>query len=175
MKGVERGTREDFETVSQQVSVESAAKYLGLQKDGKLYKYPGERTGSIKLYPESNSFFDFGRSIGGDSVKLWSHVKGDDSWTALNEMRLAFGLNAPDKQHSRDLIRKQEEARRRQQEAKKQRQERWIRQVDELKAEAELLSGILRSAHCKPLSWLWCVCQNRLTTVNIQLDLLCNV
>ena len=151
------------------------AKYLGLQKDGKLYKYPDEKTGSIKLYSESNSFFDFGRSIGGDSVKLWSHVRGCDSWTALKEIRSTFGLSAPNRAYSRDLIRKQEEARRRQQEAKKQKQERWIRQVDELKAEAELLLGILRSAHCKPLSWLWCVCQNRLTTVNIQLDLLCNV
>lgn len=78
--------RKDFETVAKQVSIESVAKYLGLQKDGKLYKYPDERTGSIKLYPESNSFFDFGRSIGGDSVKLWSHVRGCDSWTALKEM-----------------------------------------------------------------------------------------
>ena len=42
MKGVERGTREDFETVSRQIGVESVAKYLGLQKDGKLYKYPNE-------------------------------------------------------------------------------------------------------------------------------------
>lgn len=151
------------------------AKYLGLQKDGKLYKYPSEKTGSVKLYPESNSFFDFGRSIGGDVVRLWSHVRGCDSWTALNEIRETFGLNAPNRKNSRELIAQQQEARKRQQEAKKQKQERWVHQVYQLKAEAELLSGILSSGHCEPLSWLWCVCQNRLTTVNIQLDLLCGI
>lgn len=150
------------------------ARYL-LEKQGHLYKFPSERTASIRIYSATQSFYDFGRGCGGDVIRLWSHVRGVDSWTALKQIRECFGLNTPDKQHSRDLIRKQEEARRRQQEAKKQKQERWIRQVDKLKAEAELLSGILSSGHCKPLSWLWCVCQNRLTTVNIQLDLLCNV
>lgn len=150
------------------------ARYL-LEKQGHLYKFPSERTASIRIYSATQSFYDFGRGCGGDVIRLWSHVRGVDSWTALKQIRECFGLNTPDKAHSRDLIRKQEEARRRQQEAKKQKQERWIRQVDKLKAEAELLSGILSSGHCKPLSWLWCVCQNRLTTVNIQLDLLCNV
>lgn len=172
MKGVERGTREYFETIKQQISIEQVADYL-MQRQGKNYIYPGEKSASVRLYQNTQSFYDFGRACGGDEIRLWSHVRGVDSWTALKQIRECFGLNTPDKQHSRDLIRKQEEARRRQQEAKKQKQERWIRQVDKLKAEAELLSGILSSGHCKPLSWLWCVCQNRLTTVNIQLDLLC--
>ena len=93
----------------------------------------------FRLYQNTQSFYDFGRACGGDEIRLWSHVRGVDSWTALKQIRECFGLNTPDKQHSRDLIRKQEEARRRQQEAKKQKQERWIRQVDKLKAEAELL------------------------------------
>lgn len=175
MKGVERGTREDFETISRQIGVESVAKYLGLQKDGKLYKYPNERTGSVKLYSESNSFFDFGRSIGGDSVKLWSHVRGCDSWTALKEIRSAFGLSVPDKQHSRDLIRKQEEARRQQIEAKKKEKRRWRMEVDTLKSECQLYLAILDSEHCKPLSWTWCTCQNRLTAARGMLDLSCGI
>lgn len=140
-----------------------------------MYIYPGERTASIKIYPESNSFFDFGRCAGGDCVRLWSHVRGCDSWTALKEIRSTFGLSAPDKQHSWDLIRQQEEVRQRQLEAKKQEKKRWRREVDTLKSECQLYQAILDSEHCKPLSWLWCVCQNRLTTVNIQLDLLCGV
>lgn len=146
-----------------------------MHKQGKNYIYPSERTASIKIYPESNSFYDFGRATGGDCVRLWSHVRGCDSWTALKEIRSTFGLSAPDRKNSRELIAQQQEARKRQQEAKKQKQERWAHQVDQLKAEAELLSGILSSGHCEPLSWLWCVCQNRLTTVNIQLDLLCGI
>lgn len=175
MKGAERGTREDFETVSRQIGVESVAKYLGLQKDGKLYKYPNEKTGSIKLYPESNSFFDFGRGAGGDCVRLWSHVRGCDSWTALKEIRSTFGLSAPNRAYSRELIRKQEEARKAAEEAKKQEKRRWRMEVETLKAESSFYQAILDSEHCKPLSWTWCTCQNRLTVAQGLLDLLCNI
>lgn len=151
------------------------ASYLGLQKDGKLYKFPNERTGSVKLYPESNSFFDFGRSVGGDVIRLWSHVRGVDSWTALKQIRECFGLNTPDKQHSRDLIRKQEEVRQRQLEAKKQEKRRWRMEVETLKAESSFYQAVLDSEHCKPLSWTWCTSQNRLTAARGLLDLLCEI
>lgn len=108
-------------------------------------------------------------------IKLWSHIRGCDNWTALQEIRETFGLSAPNRAYSRDLIRKQEEARRQQIEAEKDAKRQWIKDVDALKAEVELLSGILSSGHCKPLSWLWCVCQNRLTTVEGLLDLLCGI
>lgn len=146
-----------------------------MRKQGRMYIYLGERTASIKVYPESNSFFDFGRSVGGDAVRLWSHVKGVDSWTALKQIRETFGLNAPDRQHSRDLILQQEQARKRQLEAKKQAKRRWVQDVDTLKSECQLYRAILESEHCKPLSWVWCTCQDRLTTAQIQLDLLCGI
>lgn len=151
------------------------ASYLGLQKDGKLYKFPNERTGSIKLYPESNSFFDFGRSIGGDPIRLWSHVRGCDSWTALRQIRECFGLNTPDRAHSRAMIEQQEQARKAAEEAKQKAKRRWVQEVDALKAEASFYQAILEGEHCKPLSWVWCTCQDRLTTAQIQLDLLCGI
>lgn len=166
--------KEDFEVIKEQIGIETIADHL-LEKDGRLYKFPGERTGSIHIYEGSRSFYDFGRCVGGDVIKLWSHIRGCDNWTALQEIRETFGLSAPDKANSWKLIRQQEQARRQQIEAEKDAKRQWIKDVDALKAEAELLSGILSSGHCEPLSWLWCVCQNRLTTVNIQLDLLCGV
>lgn len=174
MKGVERETREDFKAVAQQVSIESVASYL-LEKQGHLYRFPGERTASIRIYPATQSFYDFGRGCGGDVIRLWAHVRGVDSWTALKQIRECFGLNTPDKQHSRDLIRKQEEARRQQIEAKKQEKKRWRMEVDTLKSECQLYQAILECEHCKPLSWLWCTCKNRLTTVEGKLDLLCKI
>lgn len=174
MKGVERGTREDFKAVAQQVGIESVARYL-LEKQGHLYKFPNERTASIRVYSATQSFYDFGRCTGGDVIRLWSHVRGVDSWTALKQIRECFGLNTPDKQHSRDLIREQEKTRQRQLEAKKQEKKRWRMEVDRLKAESSFYQAILDSEHCKPLSWTWCVCQDRLTTVQIQLDLLCGI
>lgn len=80
------------------------ARYL-LEKQGHLYKFPSERTASIRIYSATQSFYDFGRGCGGDVIRLWSHVRGVDSWTALKQIRECFGLNTPDKAHSRDLIR----------------------------------------------------------------------
>ena len=174
MKGVEQETREDFKAVAQQVSVESVASYL-LEKQGHLYRFPGERTASIRIYPATQSFYDFGRGCGGDVIRLWSHVRGVDSWTALKQIRECFGLNTPDKAHSRDLIRKQEEARRQQIEAKKQEKKRWRMEVDTLKSECQLYQAILEGEHCRPLSWMWCTCQNRLTAARGLLDLLCGI
>ena len=140
-----------------------------------MYIYPGERTASIKILSREHRFFDFGRCAGGDCVRLWSHIKGCDSWTALCQIRETFGLNMPDRKQSRAMIAQQEQDRKVAEEAKKREKRRWVRQVDQLKAECELVSGILSSGHCEPLSWLWCVCQNRLTTVEGLLDLLCGI
>lgn len=167
-------TREDFEQIRQQISVETIADYL-LQKDRRLYKYPGEQTGSVKLYPDSNTFYDFGRGCGGDCVKLWSHIKGCDNWTALQEIRETFGLDTPNRANSRDLIRQRELARQRQKAAEKAAKRAWVRQVDELKQQCLFYQAILNSEHCEPLSWAWCVAKNNLTTAAGKLDLLCGV
>lgn len=167
-------TEQDFKVIKEQISIETIANHL-LEKQGHLYKFPRERTASIRIYPATQSFYDFGRCTGGDVVRLWSHVKGCDSWTALQEIKATFGLSAPDRTQSRDAIIAAEQSRKQQLEAEKEAKRRWARQVDALKAEVELLSSILDSGHFEPLSWAWCLCKNWLTTVNIQLDLLCNV
>lgn len=140
-----------------------------------MYKFPGERTASIRIYPATQSFYDFGRARGGDCIKLWSHVKGCDSWTALKEIRSTFGLITPDRQHSRAMIEQQEQTRQRQLEARKQEKRRWVREVNALKAESSFYRAILESEHCKPLSWTWCICQDKLTAAQGELDLLCDI
>ena len=166
--------REDFERIRQQIGIEAVADYL-LQKRGRMYIYPGEKTGSVKLYPDSNTFYDFGRGVGGDVVRLWSHIKNCDSWTALQEIKKTFGLDTPDKQYSRDLIRQQELLRQQQKAAEKAAKRAWVRQVDELKQQCSFYRAILDSGHCEPLSWAWCVVKNNLTTAAGKLDLLCGV
>ena len=167
-------TKEDFEIIRQQISIKTVADHL-LEKDGRLYKFPGERTGSIKLYPDSNTFYDFGRACGGDCVKLWSHVKGCDSWTALQEIKGMFGLDTPNRANSQQLIRQQELLRQQQKAAQKAAKRAWVREVDQLKAQCKLYQAILDSGHCEPLSWAWCTAKNNLTTAAGKLDLLCNV
>jgi len=168
------GTREDFDLIRQQISIEAAASYL-LKKQGRMYIYPGEKTASIRIYAETQSFYDFGRCTGGDVIRLWSHVRDVDSWTALCQIREIFGLNAPDRKNSRDLIRQQEQARQKQQQAEKVKKRRWRLQVEALQRECEFYQDILDSGHCEPLSWLWCICRNRLTAAEGQLDLLCGI
>lgn len=140
-----------------------------------MYIYPGERTASIRIYPATQSFYDFGRSTGGDLIRLWSHIKDCDSWTALCQIRETFELNMPNRKQSRAMIAQQEQDRKAAEEAKKREKCRWVRQVDQLKAECELVSGILSSGHCEPLSWSWCLCKNRLTIAQGMLDLLCEI
>ena len=167
-------TKQDFEEVKQLVSIEVVANLL-LRKQGRMYIYPGEKTGSIRIYPATQSFYDFGRSTGGDVIRLWSHIKDCDSWTALCQIRETFGLSAPNRAYSRDLIRKQKEARWQQIEAKKQEKKRWRIEVDRLKAESSFYKAILEGEHCKPLSLTWCTCQNRLTATKGMFDLLCGI
>lgn len=167
-------TKEDFEIIRQQINIETIANFL-LQKDGRLYKYPGERTGSIHIYEGSRSFYDFGRCVGGDVIKLWSYIRGCDNWTALQEIRETFGLDTPNRANSRDLIRQQELARNQQKAAEKAAKRAWVRQVDQLKAQCKLYQAVLNSPHCEPLSWQWCTAKNNLATAAGKLDLLCNV
>ena len=167
-------TKEDFEIIRQQVSIETIAGYL-LEKDGRLYKFPGERTGSIRIYPETQSFYDYGRGHGGDCIALWSHIKDVDSWTALCQIRETFNLNTPNRANSRDLIRQQELLRQQQKAAQKAAKRAWVRQVDELKQQCSFYQAVLNSEHCEPLSWQWCVAKNALTAASGRLDLLCGV
>lgn len=140
-----------------------------------MYICPGERTGSIKIYPENNSFYDFGRGVGGDPIKLWSYIKNCDNWTALQEIKEVFGLDTPDKQYSKDLIRQQEQSRKLQVEAEKEAKRRWVRKIDGLKAECSLYQAILDSGHCEPYSWSWCTAMNGLTYASGKADMLCKI
>ena len=166
--------RQDFELIRQEIDISTVADYL-LEKDGRLYKYPSERTASIRIYPGTQSFYDYGRGHGGDCIALWSHARRVDNWTALQQIRETFGLDMPDRKNSRDLIRQQEQARQQQKAAEKAAKCAWVRQVDQLKAQCRLYQAILDSPHCEPLSWQWCVAKNALTAASGRLDLLCNV
>lgn len=168
------GTKEDFELIRQQINIEAVANHL-MKKQGKNYIFPSEKSASVRIYPETQSFYDFGRAIGGDEIRLWSHVRDVDSWTALRQIRETFGLNTPNRKNSRDLIRQQEQARQKQQQAEKAEKRRWRLQVEALQGECELYQSILDSGHCEPLSWLWCICQNRLTSASGKADLMCGI
>ena len=85
--------KENFEIIKAQVDIKNLAVYLLGGPERGMFKYPGEKTASIKIYSQTNSFFDFGRGVGGDCIKLWSHIRHCDSWTALQEVAIVFGIS----------------------------------------------------------------------------------
>lgn len=167
------GAKEDFDSIRQQVNIEAVANIL-MKKQGRAFLYPGERTGSVYVYSKTNTFYDFGRAVGGDGIRLWSHVKGCDSWTALKEITEVFGLNMPDRKDAA-LIKQQEQARQARLKAEQTEKRRWRAEVERLKTESAFYRAIIDSPHTQPLSWTWCAAKNRLTATTGRLDLLTGI
>ena len=171
--------KENFEIIKAQVCIESVAKYLLGQPVHGLYRFPGERTPSIKIYKETGSFFDFGRAKGGDAVALWAHVCNCDNWTALRELSAVFGistaLNETDKENIVAKIKRQEKAQKEREQAEKRKRKQWVMQVDRLHEELELYDNLLNSPHIPPLSWVWTWCMNGKQLAEYKLDYLCGV
>lgn len=62
------------------------------QKNGRSYcKIREERTASCCIYP-NNSWYDFGGSVGGDSIKLVEVLDGCDRKTAMEKLARSFGI-----------------------------------------------------------------------------------
>lgn len=170
---------EEFKVVGEQVHIQDVATRLLGEPIRGMYRYPGERTASLKIYPGTNSFFDFGRGVGGDCIRLWSHVKGCGSWTALQEICALYGisaaLNETDKESIAERIKAQEKEQEKRRQAEKRRRKQWIAQVDRLHEELELYDNLLNSQHIPPLSWVWTWCMNGKQLAEYELDYLCGI
>ncbi len=168
--------RKDFKEVKAVIHIESVANYLLGEPMKGMYRYPGEKTPSIKIYPKTQSFFDYGRGTGGDAIRLWSHVRQVDSWIALSEIKSAYGISdSPDKENTRQKIRQQELDRQAAKNAEEKRKEQWRNKVNSLKVELTIYENLLASEHIPPLSRVWCECKNQKQIVEYQLDVLCGV
>ena len=166
--------RENFEEVKAVIHIEGVANHLLGEPVKGMYRYPGEKTPSIKIYPKTKSFFDFGRGIGGDAIRLWSHVRQVDSWIALSEIKSAYGISdSPDKENIRQRIRQQEQANEVARKDKKRHAEAWRRQVDTCKRRINALYIIQR--HSEPFSDAWCRAVNQKQMEEYRLDFLCSV
>lgn len=168
--------KEDFEIIKQKIRIEDIANYLLGEDVRGMYKFPQERTASIKIYPKTQSFFDYGRGTGGDAIRLWSHVRQVDNWTAVNEIKILYGISdSLDKENIRQKIRQQEAQRQREKAKKELKKKLWVAEVDRLKEQAGLYEKILDLPHIKPLSYIWCYCKNQKQLAEYQLDVRCSV
>lgn len=171
--------KENFEIIKAQVDIKNLAVYLLGGPERGMFKYPGEKTASIKIYSQTNSFFDFGRGVGGDCIKLWSHIRHCDSWTALQEVAIVFGISTTlteaDKENIIAKIKAQETAQKERRRAEKRNRQRWAAQVDKLHEELELYDSLLNSLHISPMSWIWTWCMNGKQMAEYRLDCLCGI
>ncbi len=167
--------RQDFRLIRDTVPIETVARYLMGDPVKKMFRYPGERTPSIKLYPGTRSFHDFGRNVGGDCIRLWSHVRQVDSGQAIREICEEYGiiLDQPDRMEIARSIRRQEQEKKRREDEAKSRRKMWLFAVERAKLELQAVENVLETA--RPLSDEWVFCLNRKQRLEYQLDYLCGV
>lgn len=170
---------EDFKIFREQVHIQDVATHLLGEPLRGMYKYPGERTASLKIYPQTQSFYDFGRNTGGDVIALWAHVRNCNNWEAMDEISALYGistaLNKTEKENIVAKIKRQEKAQKEREQAEKRKRKQWVMQVDRLKAQEELCNNLLDSPHIQPFSDVWCWLINLKQIVSYRLDCMCGI
>ena len=181
MKGMEE-MRSDFLEVRNKVRIEDvAAALLGKPSPGGFYRFPGEKSASIKIYPKTNSFCDYGRYCGGDCVALFAHIKGVSQWQALQEIKRLYDLeNEPDRatstrQTRSDIAKFAMQQRQQQEEAARQQAFRKAlnAEVASLRIRLTLYTEALERRENQPFSNVWCLLVKARQTVEYKLDILC--
>lgn len=160
--------------LKQQIQIKDIAEHLLGRPVRGMYRYPGEKTPSVKIYPETRSFYDFGRAFGGDSLDLWMHVRQCDLPEALHEIKDLYGIeddSAPDRAWIEKKRKAQEIAR--QEKARKQRI--WREEVERLQEQIRVCNTLLESAHVPPMSDVWGWCIEIRQMAEYKLNILCNV
>ena len=77
------------------VNISDLASRLGFEitRNGFIYSiYKNENTPSLKLYSETNSYFDFSTSQGGDVIKFFADACNVDTKTAIEEIAKMYGI-----------------------------------------------------------------------------------
>lgn len=166
--------KEDFESVKAQVRIEDVARHLLGEPVRGMYRYPDERTASIKIYPNSQTFYDFGRGTGGDCIRLWSYICHVNNWTALLQIKSMYGIgDVQNRENTKERIRQQEKAREAAQRAEMERKAAWRDEVDFWKCISRACDRVTQSS--EPFSDNWCWAINQKQIAEYRLDFLCGV
>ncbi len=164
-----------FEKIKAQVRAEDVATYLLGKPVRGMYRYPGEKTPSVKLYLETQSFFDFGRACGGDVFDLWMHVRHCDLAEALRSIKDLYHILDAESVPDGVWIEQQKKARaikRQEQERKKQ---LWRAEVERLHEQIRVCDTLLNSDHIPPMSEIWCWCLEGKRMAEYKLNVLCGI
>lgn len=169
----------DFEKIKELIQIEDIAVHLLGKPIRGMYRYPGERTPSVKVYSATKTFYDYGRAVGGDLVDLWAHVRQCSLSEALQGIKGLYGIKNEFAETDFEMIRKQKEARelaKQEKERNKERNQRlWRERVERLHEQIRVCDTLLNSDHIPPFSDIWCFCIEQKQLAEYDLDVLCGV
>lgn len=165
---------EDFQEINGLIKIEDEAHYLLGEPVRGMYRYPDERTPSVKIYNQTNTFYDYGRGIGGDCIRLWAYIRHVDNWTALKEIKALYGLSYElDRENIKQCIWQQEKEREAARQAENERKVAWRNEVDFWKKISESCDMIIRRSAEFSDEWCWAINQRQLAAY--RLDDLCGL
>lgn len=171
--------QENFENICSQVDIEDIAIRLMGRPERGMFKHPDEKTASLKIYPQTQSFFDFGRNTGGDVIALWAHIRNCNNWEAMNEIAALYGiseaLNETDKENIVAKIKRQEKAQKEREQTEKRKRRQWIKEVERLQEWQKLCQDLLDSGHLPPFCDVRSWCYSEIQIADHKLDVLCGV
>ena len=87
-----------IEKVKSYISILEVLRIDGIEfKPGRLNKCPfhNDNTPSMKIYPDTNSFFCFGCHTGGDVLKYWMLSRNMGYKEAIKSLLDIFGIDTP--------------------------------------------------------------------------------
>lgn len=170
--------KENFEIIKSEVNINDVATHLLGKPIRGMYRFPGERTASLKIYPKTQSFYDYGRNRGGDAIALWAHVRNCDNWTALNEMASLYGISTDLNERYKNTveqIKAQETAQKERRIEEKRKRKHWIKEIERLQEWKKLCQNLLDSGHLPPFCDVRGWCYSEIQIADHKLDVLCGI
>lgn len=157
---------EIFKQVNQALTCQQVAECLGFTVNSKGFTHSpinkDEKTPSCKIYPGNRGFYDFSSATGGDSLKFASLVLGVDNWQAAQYLIGYFNLNIDTNggisPAEFEKLKRQREADQLRKAVEKQ---KWVAEMDNLKATISICENLLVSPRVEPLSDVWCMAVNQ--------------
>jgi len=85
-----------IQQIKERYNIQSLVSHLGLsEKNGFLHSiYKEDKTPSMKIFPKTNSFYDYSSSVGGDIVKFYQDYCRCDVKTAIKELCKLAGIDS---------------------------------------------------------------------------------
>lgn len=157
---------EIFELINESLNSQDVAEHFGFVVNANGFcKSPlnkSEKTPSCKIYPGNRGFYDFSAATGGDTLKFASIALGVDSWQAAQYLIGYFNLNIDT---NGGISPAELEKLKRQREADQLRKavgkQKWVAEMDNLKATISICENLLVSPRVEPLSDIWCMAVNQ--------------